>query len=194
MVAGGLTRPGSRTSIDPTLVRGLDYYTRTAFEFVSDALHGRHAQQATLFGGGRYDGLAEALGGPPTPGVGFAMGLERVLLAMETEGVAPPGEPALAVLRGRDRRRGRARRRRALVAELRAAGHLGGLGVRGAAAEGAAEDGRPRRRRVSSRSSASRSSRPAPSRCGGWTTASEDAVPLAELAAHGCRLDEADPA
>jgi histidyl-tRNA synthetase len=69
------------------MVRGLDYYTRTAFEFVSTSLS---AAQATLFGGGRYDGLAEALGGPHVPGVGFGMGLERVLQALEEEGVSAP--------------------------------------------------------------------------------------------------------
>ena len=57
---------------------------------------GGNAQQATLFGGGRYDGLAETLGGPRVPGVGFGMGLERVLLALADEGVAPPTEPPLA--------------------------------------------------------------------------------------------------
>jgi histidyl-tRNA synthetase len=63
--------------IDATLVRGLDYYTRTVFEFVSERL----GAQAALGGGGRYDGLVEELGGPPTPGVGWAAGLERILLA-----------------------------------------------------------------------------------------------------------------
>jgi histidyl-tRNA synthetase len=72
---------------DPRLVRGLDYYTRTAFEFVSAALS---PAQATVCAGGRYDGLAEELGGPPTPGVGFALGLDRVLLAMDGEGSATP--------------------------------------------------------------------------------------------------------
>src|SRR5438034_1026780 len=66
----------------PTLVRGLDYYTRTAFEFVSPSLG---PSQATVLGGGRYDGLAEALGGPATPGVGFGSGLERLLLALGGE-------------------------------------------------------------------------------------------------------------
>jgi histidyl-tRNA synthetase len=75
---------------DPRLVRGLDYYTRTAFEFVSGSL--ASAQAATVCGGGRYDGLAEILGGPPTPGVGFGMGLDRILLAMETAGEPVPGE------------------------------------------------------------------------------------------------------
>ena len=77
---------------DLRLVRGLDYYTRTVFEFVSGALS---EAQATVCGGGRYDGLAEVLGGPPTPGVGFAMGLDRVLLAMEGEELAPPAPRGL---------------------------------------------------------------------------------------------------
>ena len=105
------------------MVRGLDYYTRTAFEFVSDALQeGGNAQQATLFGGGRYDGLAEALGGPRVPGVGFGMGLERVLLALVAdEGLAPPmSRPldAYVVAIGEAARAAA----RPLVAELRAAG------------------------------------------------------------------------
>jgi histidyl-tRNA synthetase len=63
--------------IDPTLVRGLDYYTRTVFEVESERL----GAQAALGGGGRYDGLIEELGGPPTPGVGWAAGVERILMA-----------------------------------------------------------------------------------------------------------------
>ncbi len=63
--------------VDSTLVRGLDYYTRTVFEFTSDAL----GAQSGVGGGGRYDGLVEALGGPPTPGIGWAAGIERILLA-----------------------------------------------------------------------------------------------------------------
>ena len=65
--------------IDPTLVRGLDYYTRTVFEFTSDSL----GAQSGVGGGGRYDGLAQELGGPPTPGIGWATGVERILLAAE---------------------------------------------------------------------------------------------------------------
>jgi histidyl-tRNA synthetase len=91
-VLAGLDRAGVKPVLTPTLVRGLDYYTRTAFEFESEVLS---EAQATLFGGGRYDGLAEALGGPHLPGVGFGMGLERVLLALEDEGVEPPEEPPL---------------------------------------------------------------------------------------------------
>lgn len=86
-VMEGLAGAGVAWVDDPRLVRGLDYYTRTAFEFVSEALP---AAQATVCGGGRYDGLAEVLGGAATPGVGFGMGLDRVLLAMEGEGVAWP--------------------------------------------------------------------------------------------------------
>jgi histidyl-tRNA synthetase len=92
-VLAGLREEGIEAELAPTLVRGLDYYTRTAFEFVAEGLS---PQQATLFGGGRYDGLAEALGGPSVPGVGYGMGLERVLLALEDEGVAAPEEPPLA--------------------------------------------------------------------------------------------------
>jgi histidyl-tRNA synthetase len=86
-VREGLNDAGIAYELDPRLVRGLDYYTRTAFEWVSGALH---AAQATVNAGGRYDGLAEELGGPVTPGVGFAMGIVRVLLAMESEGVSVP--------------------------------------------------------------------------------------------------------
>jgi histidyl-tRNA synthetase len=91
-VQEGLEAEGIKATLTPTLVRGLDYYTRTAFEFVSEVLS---QAQATLFGGGRYDGLAEALGGPHVPGVGYGMGLERALLALQDEGVEPPSEPPL---------------------------------------------------------------------------------------------------
>jgi histidyl-tRNA synthetase len=117
-VRAGLDDAGVAYELDPRLVRGLDYYTRTAFEWVSDALH---AAQATVNAGGRYDGLAEELGGPATPGVGLAMGLDRVLLAMESEGVALP-EPrtprCFVVAIGSD---GQAAGRR-LLSELRDAG------------------------------------------------------------------------
>ena len=80
-------------TVDTTLVRGLDYYTRTLFEFQSGALE---AAQNTLGGGGRYDGLAEAIGGPPTPGMGWAAGVERMLMASTQ---APPGRAARRSLR-----------------------------------------------------------------------------------------------
>jgi histidyl-tRNA synthetase len=117
-VHAGLKDAGVSWSIEPTLVRGLDYYTRTAFEFVSPGLS---AQQATLFGGGRYDGLAEVLGGPRVPGVGFGMGLERVLLALAQEGLEAPEEQGLAVFVVGVGVAGRARAHD-LARELRAAG------------------------------------------------------------------------
>ncbi len=79
-----LDAAGAAYEVDPTLVRGIDYYTRTVFEFESERL----GAQAALGGGGRYDGLVEELGGPPTPGVGWALGVERVLLAAEDEAPA----------------------------------------------------------------------------------------------------------
>jgi histidyl-tRNA synthetase len=83
-----LDEVGMEYEIDPTLVRGLDYYTRTVFEFESERL----GAQAALGGGGRYDGLIEELGGPPTPGVGWAAGVERMLLAAG-EGHTRGGRP-----------------------------------------------------------------------------------------------------
>ncbi|HET8861823.1 MAG TPA: histidine--tRNA ligase [Solirubrobacterales bacterium] len=76
-----LDASGVRYKIDPTLVRGLDYYTRTIFSFVCDRL----GAQSEIGGGGRYDGLIEQLGGPPTPAVGWAIGIERILLALGDE-------------------------------------------------------------------------------------------------------------
>jgi histidyl-tRNA synthetase len=73
-------------SINPLLVRGLDYYTRTVFEFTSEL------DKLALNGGGRYDGLAELLGGPPTPGIGFGAGIERIILELKRQKVAPPPE------------------------------------------------------------------------------------------------------
>ncbi len=81
-----LDEAGVAYEIDPTLVRGLDYYTRTVFEFTSDAL----GAQSGVGGGGRYDGLIEALGGPATPGMGWASGIERMLLAAGPQPAAPP--------------------------------------------------------------------------------------------------------
>jgi histidyl-tRNA synthetase len=82
-VQAGLTDLGISFEIQPRLVRGLDYYTRTTFEFAAHSLDG--AQNA-IGGGGRYDGLVEQLGGPPTPAVGFGAGIERILLACAAEG------------------------------------------------------------------------------------------------------------
>lgn len=85
-VRDGLDRLGIPYRLDPRLVRGFDYYTRTTFEFSSPSLD---AAQDAIGGGGRYDGLAEEMGGPPTPGIGFGIGLERVMLASEPEATAP---------------------------------------------------------------------------------------------------------
>lgn len=87
-VRAALDEAGVRYRLDPRLVRGLDYYTRTTFEWVSEVLASTKA--GALNAGGRYDGLAEEIGGNATPGVGFAMGLDRVLLAAEGEGIPPP--------------------------------------------------------------------------------------------------------
>ncbi len=73
-------------TVNPTIVRGLDYYTRTVFEFVSSDL----GAQSTVCGGGRYDGLVEQMGGPKTPALGFAVGLERLLMIMEAQNCAMP--------------------------------------------------------------------------------------------------------
>ena len=83
-VREGLDALGIAHEVDHKLVRGLDYYTRTTFEFRAASLD---AAQDTVCGGGRYNGLVEALGGPPTPGIGFALGIERLLLACDAEGV-----------------------------------------------------------------------------------------------------------
>ncbi len=91
---------GVQYRLEPGLVRGLDYYTRTAFEFY---VVGREGQQQAIGGGGRYDGLVELLGGRPTPGIGFGIGLDRLILALSETGVAALPEPApVAVVVGAD--------------------------------------------------------------------------------------------
>jgi histidyl-tRNA synthetase len=91
-VRGFLEAYGVAFRLVPTLVRGLDYYTRTTWEFV-----GPHERaQSTISGGGRYDGLVEEIGGPPTPGIGFGAGIERLLLALEAEG-AEVEQPSIDV-------------------------------------------------------------------------------------------------
>lgn len=80
---GYLDNLGIIYTVDPTIVRGLDYYTKTVFEFVTTDI----GAQGTICGGGRYDGLIQELGGHPTPALGFAMGLERLILTMENQGI-----------------------------------------------------------------------------------------------------------
>ena len=103
-VQAGLRALGIDFEIAPRLVRGLDYYTGTTFEFQSDALD---AAQNAIGGGGRYDGLVEQMGGKPTPGIGFGIGIERVLIVCDAEGVF--GAPAAVGRRVRHRHRRRVR-------------------------------------------------------------------------------------
>ena len=93
-VRAGLESLGVAYVIQPRLVRGLDYYTRTTFELAAESLE---SAQNAVGGGGRYDKLAEALGGPPTPGIGFGLGIERLLLAFEAENVFPTPDAAVDV-------------------------------------------------------------------------------------------------
>jgi histidyl-tRNA synthetase len=117
---------------DPKLVRGLDYYTRTTFEFV----HGGLGSQSAVGGGGRYDGLSEIIGGPSLPSVGWALGVDRTVLALRAEGVElplPAGTDVFAVPLGEEARRTLF----SVVTELRRAGvaadfAFGGRGVKNA--------------------------------------------------------------
>ena len=88
-----LTAAGVEFVINPTIVRGLDYYTRTVFEFVSNDL----GAQSTVCGGGRYDGLTEQMGGKPMAGLGFGLGLERLMLVLEAQKIQMPAPPACEV-------------------------------------------------------------------------------------------------
>jgi histidyl-tRNA synthetase len=114
-VTAGLQKLGIDFESDPTLVRGMDYYTKTVFEFTCGAL----GAQSAIGGGGRYDGLVEQLGGPPTPGIGFGTGVERLMLALESTGVeVPAGLRCYVAILDDDLRI----ELLPLVAELRAAG------------------------------------------------------------------------
>lgn len=108
-----LDAAGIAYTVDPALVRGLDYYTRTIFSFVCDRL----GAQSEIGGGGRYDGLVEQLGGAPTPAVGFAAGIERILLALDEE-EPPAGREAFVAIADEGQRQ----RAMALAVELRHAG------------------------------------------------------------------------
>ncbi|MFJ9029884.1 histidine--tRNA ligase [Streptomyces sp. NPDC102274] len=112
-----LTAAGVAYEDDEKLVRGLDYYTRTTFEFVHDGL----GAQSAVGGGGRYDGLSEMIGGPALPSVGWALGVDRTVLALEAEGIQldlPNATSVFAVPLGEEARR----RLFAVVTELRRAG------------------------------------------------------------------------
>ena len=112
-VRGMLESGGVPYALDPTLVRGIDYYTRTIFSFVCDRL----GAQSEIGGGGRYDGLVEQLGGPATPAIGWAVGVERILLALGDESSAQSRDVFVAA--AEDAQRDRAM---AIVIELRGAG------------------------------------------------------------------------
>ncbi|OEJ97065.1 histidine--tRNA ligase [Streptomyces thermolilacinus] len=127
-----ITAAGVAFEDDPKLVRGLDYYTRTTFEFVHDGL----GSQSAVGGGGRYDGLSEMIGGPALPSVGWALGVDRTVLALEAEGVTldiPASTSVYAVPLGEEARRTLF----GVVTELRRAGvatdfSFGGKGLKGA--------------------------------------------------------------
>jgi histidyl-tRNA synthetase len=121
-----LDRAGIHYELDGTLVRGLDYYTRTVFAFECDRL----GAQSELAGGGRYDGLVELLGGPPTPACGWACGVERVLLALDHHGGTPPVEVFVAAADGaRERALG-------ITLELRRSGISADLDLAGRSMKG----------------------------------------------------------
>jgi histidyl-tRNA synthetase len=122
-----LDQSGVDYELDGTLVRGLDYYTRTVFEFESEHLD---AQAATLAGGGRYDGLTEALGGPSAPGCGWAAGIERIILALEEPEPEPEADVFVAAPPEQSARAF------ALVRELRGAGLRAELDLAGRSQKG----------------------------------------------------------
>jgi histidyl-tRNA synthetase len=115
-------------AIDPTLVRGLDYYTRTVFEFTSTAL----GAQSGVGGGGRYDGLTGQLGGQPQPGMGWAAGVERMLLAGGRQPVAPPPLELYVAFAGEEHRASAFR----IAAEARRAGHSAQVELAGRSMKG----------------------------------------------------------
>ena len=88
-LCAALDTAGQPYRVNPRLVRGMDYYCRTVFEWVTDRL----GAQGTVCGGGRYDGLSESLGGKPAPGIGWGMGIERVLDLLQQQGIEPPPSP-----------------------------------------------------------------------------------------------------
>jgi len=120
-VVRGLEAAGVRWTRNSRLVRGLDYYRHTAFEFITDRL----GAQGTVVGGGRYDGLIETLGGPPTPAVGWAAGIERLAMLIDTPAreaieivLVPMGQAAETLAIG-------------LLADIRRRGHAADMAYRG---------------------------------------------------------------
>jgi histidyl-tRNA synthetase len=143
---------GVEYTIEPTLVRGLDYYTRTTFEFIGPD---ESAQASTICGGGRYDYLVEEIGGPATPGIGFGAGIERLILSLELEGITAE-EPLLDVffvLEAEDERGDLLR----TMTELRAKGYSCDTDYAGRSVKGQLTQAQKRARRVAIRGA------------GGWT-------------------------
>jgi histidyl-tRNA synthetase len=125
-VTDGLTLLGIPFQLNPRLVRGLDYYSHTAFEITSTQL----GAQATVCGGGRYDGLVEQLGGPPTAAIGWALGMERLAILLAQAGAAPAAAPELYVVSRGEQAEPLALQ---LARQLRQAGHAVDLDLTGAA-------------------------------------------------------------
>jgi histidyl-tRNA synthetase len=121
-----LDQAGIAYRLDGALVRGLDYYTRTVFEYHCGGL----GAQSQVAGGGRYDGLVELVGGPPTPACGWAAGVERILLAMDAES-SPPGPEVFVAASDGQRERALALATQLRHAGLRAELDLGGRGMKG---------------------------------------------------------------
>ena len=158
-VLAALESAGITYSIDPLLVRGLDYYNRTVFEIVPDD---DERAQGTIGGGGRYDGLFEMLGGPPTPGIGFGSGIERIILEMQKNGVQFAAGPAAEVYIVH-RAAGAAAAAFALANAFRDAGVAAVLGETGKSFK--AQMRAPTRARHGSQSSSARTSGPAGAPC-----------------------------
>jgi histidyl-tRNA synthetase len=188
-VRAGLAAAGIGFALAPRLVRGFDYYTHTTFEFVPSLVDNA---QATILGGGRYDGLVEELGGPPTPGIGFGSGIERLLIACDAEGTFPAPTARVDVFivdvaGGVEAS--------AIAAELRAAGircdrAFDGKGMR-AQMKAADRSGAPLAVIVGEQELADATATVRPLR--GTFGEHQDAVPRTELVAHLTSLLSKDP-
>jgi histidyl-tRNA synthetase len=146
-VRGYLDAYGVGYTLEPTLVRGLDYYTRTTFEFVGPD---ESTQGSTICGGGRYDYLVEEIGGPPTPGIGFGAGIERLILSLELEGITAE-EPLLDLFLVLEAAEHRGELLRTIV-ELRAKGYSCDTDYAGRSVKGQLTQARKRARAIAIRS------------------------------------------
>ena len=142
--SAGSTRSASPYELDAPARARLDYYTRTTFEFLSDALD---AAQNALGGGGRYDGLAEEMGGPPTPGIGFGIGIERIAARVRRRGRRPGADRAGSTCSSSTGSAATAAPRRCWSRSCASDGFARRPGLRRPVGEGAVEGGRPLRRR-----------------------------------------------